>query len=179
MYNSKTVKKFIDAIDVNKENWENMQLTNCYAYALGIDLDIGREILLLGEISGMNYGIRNAFDLKTALLFDAIRLDLEISEVDPAIKIPDEDSWLIAMFMTPFYVDEKFEKSYDYHFLRKTKYQNWTHKIGNSNNITNMDEDDKKINNPKYANIMLDSNIPYNYIGSYLLTKKKKQIKVL
>lgn len=172
MYSKKVVKKFIDAMDVNKQTWINYYTTNCYAYALGVDLYLGYRIIDLGEISGMNYNMRNKDDLKTALIFDVARLNLNIEEVDPSIVLPDENSWLIAMFMTSFYTDGKGGKTMDYHFLRKTKNENWTHKIGNTNIITNRDEHDKKINNPMYSDIMLDSHIPYNYIGSYMLTKK-------
>ena len=172
MYSKKVIKKFIDAMDVNKQTWINYYTTNCYAYALGIDLYLGEKIIDLGKISGMDYNMRNKDDLKTALIFDVTRLNLSIEEVNPSIRINDENSWLIAMFMTPFYKDDNDEITMDYHFLRKTKNENWTHKIGNTNVITNKDEDDKKINNPVFSNIMLDSNIPYNYIGSYMLTKK-------
>ena len=173
MYSSSLVKRFIDAIDINNKVWLNPCLTNCYAYALGIDLNVGRRIIELGEISGFDYKLRNKNDLETALMMDSIRLNLNIERVDPDYEIKDNNKWLIAMYMTPFFYDQDInQKEFDNHFLWKTKNDNWSHKIGNTSIITYKDDNGKKIDNPIDIDISIDRNTPYNYIGSYLLTKK-------
>ncbi len=161
---------FKESIDVNKKNWENILTTNCYAYALGIDLNIGNMILDLGDISGLNYKVRNGYGFEEALINDMLALDLKIKKVDFNYKIKNENEWIISLFSTPrFYVDGDYIK--DYHFLRKTKDEGWTHKFDNS--ISSADSDGNLMNDPRNVIIKTNKVIEYKYVGCYLLTKNE------
>ncbi len=123
--NPKELRKLID---LDKKDWENKQNTNCYAYALGLDVNIPKAFEP-GEIGHSKTDLRNYNSFTYELLLDNIFTDLEAldiayREIDPIEEIaPDE--WKIALFTTRNgeYID-------DFHFMREHKDGIWYHKNG-------------------------------------------------
>lgn len=127
-------------IILKEHYWENIYSTNCYAFALGLDIperempfsyNLGFIYCYINDIEDDEIR-RKSYENK--LLMDLDALELEHEEADPegptTIDINyDENgnaivkySWLIALF--------KSKQRGDFHFLRKTPNGIWWHKQG-------------------------------------------------
>lgn len=151
-------------IDLESNIWINTRTTNCYAYALGLDIGeekITKHAYTLGVLWGIsnNLNIRklNILSYEERLLLDLITLKLDYKEIDPNY-ICKENEWKIAYM----------ESKYDYHFLRQKKDGIWYHKLGYWTNPINIDSKNEIITNPE--NIILKD---YKYIKTYCLKKKE------
>lgn len=142
-----------DRIDINKRNWLNNATTNCYAYALG--LDIPEEEIIKGAYSTLGtMGISCDHEITDEekyyipcierLKMDLDFLKLKYEEADP-FEIVKENEWLIAFFSCPYEPDN------DFHFARKNKEGIWVHKIGWKGFLSLHDDQNKLIINPKKA----------------------------
>ena len=139
-----------NAINVEKNNWINKYTTNCYAYALGLDIpedDIIRGAYAPGTISGAEIDIGRAytFTYKTFvnnLYSDLDFLGIDFKKIKPNQPI-DENEWKIAVFTS-----SKFGALDDYHFLRY-KDNVWHHKNGWYDKPTILDDWGQEIENPK------------------------------
>ena len=128
---------------------------NCYAYAVGIDLnenDICSYAYNPGELgtclryydSFRDYQAMSAY-LHTKSFQDRIKYDMDALDISFEDACEDEDSeyvdengytnWLIAMYIQR----PKFLIPGDIHFLRKTKDGIWVHKMGRDGSITSLD----------------------------------------
>ena len=151
-----SVDKIRNSIDLKKDNWINMEDTNCYAYALGLDIkedDIMPYAYIPGTISNSkDYLPKNAM-FTNDMLINNIYLDLDFlgidyREINPKDKI-DSDEWKIALFIS--YI---FGNNYDYHFLREVD-NIWYHKNGYGGPISKYDSKGRVITNPKNCNFNL------------------------
>ncbi len=115
------------AIVLKNKNWHNIKSTNCYAFALGLDIDeedIAPDAYQLGIMSYFINNYPNSTEwweksLSELLLMDLDTLRIYHCEVDPKEVVPD-DCWKIAYM----------EADYDFHFARQAKNGIWYHKQG-------------------------------------------------
>ena len=172
-----------NSIIPNREKWENIGSTNCLAYALNIDVCLYdfiqfREYLLniyeLGRICNYykDYYLDN--EVIDLLHIDCDLLDLDITKVNEDYELKKEDEWLISVYNSPILYNSG-KKTSEYHFIKKEYNKNWLSKPG-FGDVTNLDNNDKIISNPKeaYFDISDDKNdfIPLKYLGTYKLRKK-------
>ena len=155
-------------------NWNNYSTTNCYAYALGLDIPEERIITKAyqpGTIGSTIYNI----DLNNKSLEEKIYADLralqitysDCSQSEISCYDFDNDSiivqWIIALF-----INRKDET--DFHFMRKAWDNNWWHKRGyNLERPLNYDDMFKTIYNPEECELY-----DYKYIKCLKLNCKVK-----
>lgn len=165
------VNKIKDLIDLKVDNWNYPTSTNCYAYALGLDVpfsnltDHAYKVGCFSEDALLKKNI-NVYNLtvEDALECDLIILGLEYEEVEPNYVIKNEKKY-------NYYLISLFRGINDFHFLRKNNKDNiWYHKMGYLSNPTNKDDDYSLIYNPKDAFF-----INYEYVKTYKLGYKKKR----
>ena len=169
------VKKLINPF---KEDWVNIEETNCYAYALGLDAgNIDLHSLFnynpgtfIEEELYLPFSIK---ELLSNLEGDFETLGIEYIEVNPDFIINKDGlkkEWKISVMATREYS----LKYYDFHFLRQTINGIWTHKKGFREEPTNLDSEHKKIINPIDSIIEtggLFLNTRYEYIKTYCLRR--------
>lgn len=129
------------SITLNKEVWENIFSTNCYAYALGLDINENNIVSAAyspGTLSNSKFSFAGKYfftysNLLRALHDDFKFLGIDFKEVDPTDKNKDEE-WKIALFTFPPPFTNKIIKNdeilEDYHFFRQTDSGIWYHKEG-------------------------------------------------
>ena len=123
-------------IQINPQNWINLGTTNCYAYALGLDIResrICKSAYQPGTISGVFDPtiLREYFlysDLIKNIEKDLSALDIFYREINFNDKI-DLDEWKIALFAETYNNDLDVFVS-DFHFIRANSKGVWTHKPG-------------------------------------------------
>ncbi len=161
-------------IKMDKKNWKHILTTNCYAYALKLDVP-ERKIKTLAYAPGTmgssstNLAVQRYFTLDNLLeniQDDLLYLGIKFLEVDPLEEIlPNE--WKIALF-TAFYSYICYEEYlYDYHFLRQDSSGIWTHKMGFFHRPTNVDNNKDVIKDPKKCSLG-----NYDYQLTYKLSLK-------
>lgn len=113
-----------------KDGWDNISTTNCYAYALG--LDIGYDKLLIDEYEpGFTFHSKlslyfNENELLNNVVKDLDNLEIDFRHVNDYYKL-NKGEWRIAIFGGHRLSDDKFD---DYHFMRQTCDGIWVHKKG-------------------------------------------------
>ena len=137
-------------IDLNKLDWQNKRDTNCYAYALGLDVNLPKAFEP-GEIGNSKIDLRNFDSFAYEQLLANIYVDLEAlgidyRDIEPLDDI-EENEWKIAIFTT-----RKYGEVIDFHFMREHKDGIWYHKNGAK--IYNQTFNLIPIKNPKYAYVL-------------------------
>lgn len=118
-------------IKLDNINWKHIFTTNCYAFALKLDINerkIMKDAYQPGTMSG-NYLDRyfTYEQLMESIYQDLDYLDIEYKEIDPLESISSNE-WKIAVFIDLFrYTDDKILLSSDFHFLRQID-NNWYRK---------------------------------------------------
>lgn len=142
-----------NSINLNNTNWINISTTNCYAFALGLDInedDIIENAYVPGTISNSQIKIQDDFiihdffkytDFITNLYTDLEHLNISFREITPNERISSSE-WKIAIFTTPCSNGCK-----DFHFLRLCNDGIWHHKKGYGFYPTIYDDQDKIITN--------------------------------
>ena len=136
-------------IDILKWDWDNLYTTNCYAYALGLDIpenDICKYAYDPGTISKSCplYIPYSYNQLINNVLADLEILNIEHRFIHPSDSIlPDE--WKIAIFIPKIYSLYQLE---DYHFIRQRNDGLWYYKNGITGPISNLDTYDQFITDP-------------------------------
>ena len=138
-------------IDLEKKEWINRYATNCYAYALGLDIPqskINRYAYTPGIISKSNIYLPSCDefiyeDLINNIYLDLKALGIDFREIEPNEEI-EENEWKIAIFIA-----RSYGKIFDYHFLREHNDGTWYHKNGFNGDISNCDCNGDVITNPK------------------------------
>ena len=144
-----------NSININKKKWKHIFTTNCYAYALGLDI---RENSIMKNayqpgIMGENYAsVCNSDYFSYGLLldcfyFDMRKLDIIVKEINPLDEIK-ADEWKIALFTSFYEYNGYTEMLSDYHFLRQMEDGYWYHKPGYLNKPTNKDSLGNLITSP-------------------------------
>jgi len=166
-----TLNEIKGKITLYPENWDNTYTTNCYAYALGLDIPefkICKGAYQPGSIS-MEFNplvFDQYFNYNTLienLENDLKMLDISYREVEPNEKIEDNE-WKISVF-TDNCDDERI---IDFHFLRQNSDGVWFHKNGFSGKISNKDRSGKIITDVTKCYLA-----GYKYKKSYALKLEK------
>ena len=152
--NKMTAEEIRNKIKLYKKLWINLYTTNCYAYALGLDLPEKRicsHAYQPGVMSNYDFSVAidDYFELNTLLdgiLFDLEFLGIDYKEIKPS-EIIGADEWKIALFISqvnrnnPLLLD-------DFHFLKYYPDGTWHHKFGYNMKVTNYDDNLKIITDP-------------------------------
>lgn len=166
-------------VDPFKEGWKYVLETNCYAYALGLDIPVNYLAKYEDSIhydpgffGGMNLSAPFTEEkLFAHILSDMDALNLCCSEVSPDYNF-GKNEWKIAVFGA---VTDKEGKYKDFHFLRQTKPGfMWTHKQGFNLEPTNCDSDNKVILDPTKCKLYVqaeDNIFDYKYLKTLCLGK--------
>ena len=172
-----SLKELRDSIKLNKRFWRHILTTNCYAYALGLDIkekNIKDYAYIIGTLSDSKEFLFHCSILKYSVLLENLindfeYLGLDFQEIDP-LKEACQEEWKIALFTSVVGYDMDDELIDDYHFLRQKDNGLWYHKKGwNWNSIpTNKDINHRLITNPLECNLGA-----YNYKKCYSLKLKK------
>lgn len=153
----KIMLKYIrDNINLNKRYWKHIFTTNCYAFALG--LDIREKQIMMGAyqpgiIGKYLYSVGYSKYFSYPSLIESIQKDMgvigiNIREINYTEEISPNE-WKIALF-TVFHANEFYsEYLSDFHFLRQLDDGMWYHKPGYNKFPTNRDYKNKIITNPE------------------------------
>ena len=143
-------------INVNKHVWQHIFSTNCYAFALGLDVrekDIGEYVYqpgILGTSSdSVAYHEEFEYELLLANIYDDLKfLGISFEDANPndAITL---DSWKIALMVSQIEDD----MLYDYHFLRQLPNGIWYHKTGWYQPPTKLDSHFHVIKDPQNCHL--------------------------
>ena len=159
--------------------WNNRFGTNCYAFALGLDIP-EKSFPFRAYQLGMFYVFQRGYNPNNFWFYpyeerlekDLKTLKIEFKEVDPEVdnycvkheKNGKCDSidyyWSIALF----------DGVMDFHFLRKGFDGKWYHKYGYFTSPVNHDRDNKIILDPRDCNIE-----NYEYQKTYQLKLTRKE----
>ena len=143
---------------------------NCYAYALNIDLPMNINIGDISDAYDPDYGIG---DFEKLFIKDCETLDINVEKVDAKYELSEENSWLVALYGTDYYMRYYTMKS-DFHFVKKNYKSKWKSKFINEK-PKYKDALSKKIINPETALFAIkddeDNIVKYKYIGTYKLTR--------
>ena len=157
-----------NSINLEKDNWLNRYTTNCYSYALGLDIPSSKICEYAydpGSIGNSKHPLLIPFSYNE--LIDNIILDLNALRIDHSFINPedniDEDEWKIAIYIPKIYSLNNLD---DFHFTREKKDGLWYHK--NGFNISNLDYYDQVIRNPETCCME-----PYLYTECMKLKLKK------
>lgn len=169
-----SVEEIKQLISLREEYWEYDFQTNCYAFALGLDIpeyEIIKNAYQLGVIGAAERDIPIG-ELKKMAFEDRLFLDLDAlnilhEEINPLEKtifkfnydknkciISTDFYWLIALFSS----------GEDFHFLRKAYDGIWWHKRGFLGHPSNHDSNGVLITDPEQCNIS-----GYKYAKTYKL----------
>lgn len=152
--NGKIIELIRKKINLKSNHWIHYHTTNCYAYALGLDIrerKIVKDAYKPGAMSGYEKAIKKnqlfiREDLIKAIFMDMDLLGIQIKQINLTDNI-DDDAWKIALFITRY---SKYSKNLDdFHFLREVSNNMWYHKVGFDSRPTNLDDNYNIINNPK------------------------------
>ena len=143
-------------IKLDKKHWRHILTTNCYAFALGLDVP-ERKIKTFAYapgtigLSSTNLVMQRYFTLENLISNiqdDLIHMGISFSECNPLEKV-DDDEWKIALF-TAFYAFVCYDcYLYDYHFMRQSKDGLWYHKDGYVHRPTCFDSNKEVIHDPR------------------------------
>ncbi len=166
-----SVEEIRNKIDLNNLNWQHETTTNCYAYALGLDVnedDIRQDAYIPGTIGGSDYYLPGFIifsyeDFLQNLFLDLAFLGIDVREINLDEHLP-EDEWKIALCISPWRSSID-----DYHFLRQSKSGIWYHKMGWKGLPRNYDCSGKIITNPAKCDLRNQE-----YKSCYSLKLKKK-----
>lgn len=170
------LKVLRNSINLNKETWNHIFSTNCYAYALGLDIPeakIVKNAYKPGVISGCKYNLAYEYCYPFELLVQNLMKDLDAlnivaREVDVDEKI-EKNEWKIAIFSSPFtmYLNGLIK---GFHFMRENKKGIWYHKPGWLKKPTYYDDNKNVIISPSECNLKL-----YEFEKCYALRAKKQK----
>lgn len=142
----KSLQEIRNSIDLAKKVWIHRQVTNCYAYALGIDMHLPIDSFQPGAFSG--YMIVPPFsytEIIRAIVADFNALGIDYGSSDPKSTVKNEE-WKIALLLSRKDGSSRF---HDFHFIRQCEDGLWFHKLGYGGKITKLDDYGTIIENPE------------------------------
>lgn len=170
-----TLNEIKGCIQINPDIWINLATTNCYAYALGLDIRESR-ICKSAYQPGTISGVYDPTILKEKLLYndliknleeDLSTLDISYRQINLNDKI-DSDEWKIALFAETYNENLDVLVS-DFHFIRANSKGVWTHKQGYFGSPSKKDYSNQIITDPEKCDLCL-----YEYKKCYALSLNKK-----
>ena len=164
--NTKKIKRMIE---LKTTSWAHVGLTNCYAFALGLDVcyfDISRNAYAPGIFFERRYKTSTkGLSFEEKLIRDLDALEIDYQETDPFTKIDPNNKEKVEYLIT------LLEGHGDFHFLRKDNVNHtWYHKRGWVEYPKNTDDQGLIIINPKSA-IISD----YQVVKTYQLSFERKR----
>ncbi len=166
-------KEIRDAISIKEEDWDYTLDTNCYAFALGLDVresDIVKGAYQLGVMGSIIFGVKldelKKMSLEDRLLLDLKALNIQCSEdvisANSGLKVGRKysDLWWIISLLT---------NGKTFHFIRKSYSGIWYQKWGYFGPVINYDFNQKIIINPDKANFG-----EYEIVKTYRLSYHEK-----
>ena len=171
------IKKIKKNIELKTNFWVNKEYTNCYAYALGLDVKEDELIpdayglgVFFSEKEGFDKRLLPYFSKEARFLKDLKVLKIKSKKVPYNDKIRDNEKYVYNLIS----ILESGTGS-DFHFLRKSMEDGtWWHKRGWHEAPTNKDDLGNIITNPQEAVIG-----NYFYLNTYKLKLKRKEIRRL
>lgn len=164
-----SLNKIRGNIQVYPENWVNLSTTNCYAYALGLDIkesDICTNAYQPGTISNTSNLTDSEYfsysDLINGIEGDLNALNIHYREIEPHQQIALYE-WKIALLIEKYYGN-----LLDFHFLRQKENGIWLHKNGFRGSFSKKDYLGKIITDP-----VTNYFSPYTYAKCYALRLNK------
>ena len=153
--NKMSAEEIQKKIIMYKKIWDTSYETNCYAFALGLDIpenQICYHAYQPGVISKYYYFPIEQQAIPYEVLINGIYKDLDFlrvsyRDINPEDQI-SKDEWKISLFV-PKKINEKEYFIDDFHFLKYYPDGYWYHKYGYYGKVINYDENLKKIVNPK------------------------------
>ena len=139
-----TQDEIVNAIKINKKFWLHVLNTNCYAFALGLDVPeqkICRHAYEPGVMSGNNKELPKLYTYSSLLqniIADLNFLDISYKEVKPSYKTGDGE-WKIALFTSTIGYEFEDFLADDFHFLRQMPNGIWYHKRGWKKGVSKID----------------------------------------
>lgn len=164
------IKKLRKLVNPFKEVWLNLKTTNCYAYALGLDVsvfDLDIEEYSLGFTTGYIPKYYTSEELLEYLIKDLDNLKIDFKFVNDYYKLGTKE-WKMAIYGGQEYTTDSFD---DFHFLKQTENGIWIHKQGYYEKPSNLDNKNKIILSPKNCNIDTEG-IDYKYIKTLCLKRR-------
>lgn len=168
-----TLDEIKGQIQMYPENWINISTTNCYAYALGLDINeknICHNAYQPGTISEFGGDCFLTYtNLVKAIEQDLRFLDISYCEIEPQASIT-LDEWKIALLVKEYY-DHRTHKKFlsGFHCLRINKTGIWVHKPGYPNYPSERDYNNQIITDPREFNFH-----GYEYKKCYALKLNKR-----
>ena len=140
-------------IQMYPENWINISTTNCYAYALGLDInenDICHNAYQPGTMSEFEEDCFLTYpNLVKAIEQELKFLSISYREIEPLTPIT-LDEWKIALLVKQYYDHRMHEILLSgFHFLRTNKNEIWVHKPGYPNAPSERDYHNQMITDPR------------------------------
>lgn len=166
-------------ISLREEYWEYDFDTNCYAFALGLDVpegEITKKAYQLGVIGAVVMEIP-IVELKKMTFEERLFLDLDALGIIHEEVSFDECSGFKYVydkrgrttFIDTYWLISLFSSGDDFHFLRKSYNGKWWHKQGYFGCPTDLDSNKSVITNPEMCNIR-----GYEYVKTYKLSYREK-----
>ena len=166
------VDKMKENIREDHSKWIYDGYTNCYMYAINLDMSI-KDVdtdgyFRIGEISGI--ADNPFYSYESRLYSDLDALDFNVTKVDPNFILDNPEEWKIALYLGPDY-----EGYNEFHFCKQGYNQTWSHKNGWHCGIKYTDCIGDLIKDPSKAYMIsrrCQSSIKYNYVSTYKLRLK-------
>ena len=176
----KDINELRESICLKEDYWEFDFSTNCYAFALG--LDVPEDTIVYNAyqpgVIGATFKNLSFSKLKRMSIEDRILLDLAVLNIKCKEVSPNELSgyyfnwdrnyniswWVISLFLS----------NDDFHFMRKSYDGIWWQKNGYFAQPNNIDLDESIITNPKKCNMG-----EYKYVKSYKLQYIEKYNRII
>ena len=144
----------IQMIDLNKVKWENKSTSNCYAFALGLDIPekkICEAAYVPGVMSGSLINLPAKYSFTLDELIRSLESDFDFLGIQYRENVSKEEleegEWLIALYVSYLFSHRKDRLS-DYHFIRLLSDGIWYHKNGFCGGVINTDRNRKVITDP-------------------------------
>lgn len=158
-------------IQIYPENWKNIHTTNCYAYALGLDIvehEICPYVYQPGTISNSStlHQLPPYFfyqELIHGIEEDLKILDISYHEINSQ-DIIEESEWKMALYIKLYEKDIDDDLCSDFHFLRTNQNGAWRHKNGKGVLPNKLDDFGNRILNPETCDFIF-----YEYKKCYAL----------
>ena len=165
--------KIKDLISLREEYWENDFDTNCYAFALGLDIpenEIMKNAYQLGVIGATVKQIPMEV-LKKLTLEERLLLDLEVLGIKRQDSTIYDSSgfWVGNNYIDNWWIISLLSNGKNFHFIRKSYDGIWYQKWGYFAPVTNFDFDKRIITNPNEADFG-----EYKLIKTYKLSCREK-----
>ena len=160
-------------IRLTDKTWRNDINTNCYAFALGLDIsewDIAPNAYQPGMIFAITFNKSYMDEVRNMPFEQRMLLDLKILEIKCKETSPDDITCYNPKNDNIEWVISMFESDEDVHYLRKNNEGEWWHKQGYIfSSPTNKDDYKKIITDPRDCHLGT-----YRYKKTYKLGIKRE-----